>query len=332
MLRAMTAVAIEPGIDLLLASQEPIIRYRTLVDLIGVPDGDERAVEARRAIPDGPIVRGLLTDHPARHPYSKWIGAHWRLTSLMDLGLPSDLPGAREAMEPVFRWLTGPGPQPRARKVQVINGLARCCASQDGNALAVAVHFGLADDPRTHVLAAALLDRQWPDGGWNCDRREEAHHGSANESFAPLRGLAAFAGATSDRAAASAANAGAGRAAEFFLRHRVAYSERTGAPMHREVVRLHYPPYWHYDVLVGLRALAESGHLDDPRTADALTLLEDKRRDDGTWAADGSYYRRPGSASSLVEVVDWTDGRRGAPSEPITLFALLVLKAAGHRS
>ena len=285
---------------------------------------------AREAIPYGAVVRALLAEQPGRHPYSKWRGAHWRLVTLMDLGVPADVPGPREAVEPVFRWLTGRGAQPRPLKGPILAGLHRRCASQEGNALAVAVHLGLADDPRTRVLVEGLLDWQWPDGGWNCDRHAEAHHSSANETFPALRGLAAFAGRTGDRALARAARDGADRTAEFLLRHRVAYSHRTGRPMHPQVVRLHYPPYWHYDVLAGLRSLAESGHIGDPRTADALDLLESKRRPDGGWSADARHYKRPGTADSLVEVVDWAPDDHQGPSEALTLSALLVLKGAGR--
>ncbi|HET7676521.1 MAG TPA: hypothetical protein VFK38_01560 [Candidatus Limnocylindrales bacterium] len=318
----MAAPALDPAIGWLLGSEEPVIRYRALRDLLDLGDEDPRVAEAREAIPAGRIVGALLTDTPDRHPYSKWVGAHWRLVSLMDLGVPPDLPGARQQVERVFRWMPG---RSDPRHVAVVAGRGRFCASQEGNALAVAVHFGLAEDPRARRLAETLTRWQWPDGGWNCDRRPEVEHASANESLAPLRGLAALARATGDATVRAAAD----RAAEFFLRHRVAYSEKTGAPMHPRVVRLHYPPYWHHDFFAGLRVLAESGHIGDPRTAQALDLLESKRRPDGTWAPDARHYKSPGSATSLVEVVDWS-GHRGAPIEPVTLFALLVLKAAGR--
>ena len=41
--------------------------------------------------------------------------------------------------------------------------------------------------------------------------------------------------------------------------------------LHPRMVALHYPPYWHYDVLVGLRTLASGRTLEDPRTANALS-------------------------------------------------------------
>ena len=322
----MANAVLDPAVEMLLASREPLIRYRALVDLQGADRGDSRVREAFQGIPSGPIVRALLEDAPGKHPYAKWTGLHWRLVSLMDLGVPLAVVQGRVDFDREFGWLTGHGKEPRRRKVPVLDGRSRVCGSQDGNALAVAVHFGMAHDPRSRVLAEALVDWQWPDGGWNCDRHPEAKHSSANESFAPLRGLAAYARATGDAAARSAAD----RAAEFFLRHRVVFSERTGEPMGRVVVELHYPPYWHYDLLIGLRVLAETGHVADPRTRDALDLLEARRRPDGGWSADKAFYRRPGSSSGLVEVADWTAARQGSVSEPLTLFSLLVLKAAGR--
>ncbi len=322
----MATALVDPAIEMLLDSREPVIRYRTLLDLVGAADDDPRVRDARGAIPAGPLVRGLLAERPG-HPYRKWTGLHWRLVSLMDLRVPPEVVDDPVTLEQELAWLNGRGKAPRRREVPVVDGRARVCGSQDGNALAVAVHFGFADHPRARILADALIDWQWSDGGWNCDRRPATTHSSVNESLPPLRGLAAFARETGDTAAAD----GADRAAEFFLRHRVAFSERTGRPMHPTVLRLHYPAYWHYDVLAGLRVLAESGHLADPRTADALDLLESKRREDGTWAADEAHYKRPdGAATSLVEVVDWVPGGRGAPSEPITLFALTLLRLAGR--
>ena len=321
----MTVIArSDPAIDWLLDAEEPLVRYRTLVDLLGEDADSTRASDLRRAIPNGPIVRALLSGQEddggfGRHPYGKWTGGHWRLVSLMDLGAPDDLPGAREAIEPVLCWLTGRG---HVSNVRLIAGLPRRCASQEGNALAVAVHFGMAGDARSRQLAESLVGWQWPDGGWNCDRREAAHHSSFHETLPPFRGLVAFARATGDRLIADAAD----RAAEFFLRHRVAFSERTGRPIGTAAVQIHYPPYWHFDFLAGLRVLAEADRLADPRTSDALDLLESKQGDDGTWAAEAVHFKRPG-ARSLADVVDWG---KGVASQPVTLGAMLVLQAAGR--
>lgn len=314
------------AVEWLLRSEEPAIRLRALTQLAGARADDPRVVEARQTILDGPLVGGLLTGQQpdggfGGHPYAKWGGAHWRLVSLMDLGVPPDLPGMRAAIEPVLGWLLGHGHRSR---IPTIKGLTRRCASQEGNALAVAIHLGLVDDARVQLLAESLMGWQWPDGGWNCDKKPGAHHSSFNEALPALRGLAAFARVTGDRNAHAVVD----RASEFFLRHRLMFSERTGEPANPRAVEVHYPPYWHYDFLAGLRALAEAEHVGDPRASDALDLLESKRGDDGTWATEAAHFGRPGAKGSNVEVVDW--GRVGRPNEPATLSALLVLRAAGR--
>jgi hypothetical protein len=161
--------------------------------------------------------------------------------------------------------------------------------------------------------------------------------------------------ATGDEAALQAAQ----RAAEMFLRHRLFRSTTTGGPIDPAWLKLHYPLYWHYDILQALlilSRLARGGHLHplrgrsavlinpphpdgfgnpsracmllrDARVQEALDIVEAKRQPDGRWKAEG-YYRVPeGQRTSNVEVVDW--GRRG-PNELITLNVLRVLKAAGR--
>jgi hypothetical protein len=103
-------------------------------------------------------------------------------------------------------------------------------------------------------------------------------------------------------------------------------SERTGAVIDPKWLRFRYPPYWHYDVLQGLRVLEVSGDLGDPRTREALDVVEARRRPDGTWGADGRHWKPPGSGVT-EEVVDW--GHEG-PNEMVTLNALRVLRAAGR--
>ena len=91
-------------------------------------------------------------------------------------------------------------------------------------------------------------------------------------------------------------------------------------------LELAYPPYWHYDVLVGLTTLNRSVGLDDPRSSDALDLLESKRRPDGTWRCERRWWKRPGSKGSGVDVVDW-----GATAhELLTARATETLQAAGR--
>jgi hypothetical protein len=220
----------------------------------------------------------------------------------------------------VIEWLTSPDHTSH----RAVNGLVRQHATQEGYGLAVACRLGRATDPRVRFLVDSLLGSQWPDGGWNCDPRPRVTHSSFHETIGPLWGLSEYSQATEDGVAREAAE----RASEFFLSHRVFRSHRTGGVAHPEYVRLHYPPYWHYDALWGLLVLSRFNKITDPRTAEGLDLLESKRGKDGLWRADGrAYWRAPGSRGSNVEVVDW---RRGGASEMVTLNALRVLRASGR--
>jgi hypothetical protein len=169
---------------------------------------------------------------------------------------------------------------PGSRRPPLVNGLTRRHASMEGNAVYAFSRLGFADHSSTRRLVEALIEWQWPDGGWNCDPRRTAHRSSFHESVTPALGLAAHAQQTGDAAALAAAH----RTAELLLQHRLVRSHRTGEPIHPSWTRPHYPPYWHYDVLQGLRLLHALDRLDDPRASDALDMLEDSRRRDGTFA------------------------------------------------
>jgi hypothetical protein len=107
----------------------------------------------------------------------------------------------------------------------------------------------------------------------------------------PAIGFASYAHQTG----AAAALAAAARTAELLLQHQLFRVHGTGEPIHPSWTKLHYPPYWHYDVLQGLRLLQAVDRLDDPGAGDALELVESSRRRDGTFSGPrwSSGNRRP---------------------------------------
>src|SRR5438132_3863608 len=321
----------DPAINWLLESADPSIRYLTLTHLLGRPSDSIEVLGAKIEIPDGSIVKTLLSGQRAEggfgvHPYQKWTGAHWRLVSLVELGIPPGFRPAVKATDLVLKWLLG---EAHLSNITKINGRYRRCASQEGNALAACSRLGLAEDPRVAKLAESLVDWQWADGGWNCDRNPEADHSSVNESLSTLWGLVEYQQATGDRDFLKPIE----RASEFFLRHRLFRSDHTGEIIHPDMIKLHYPLYWHCDILQELMILSRAEKLRDPRTREALDIVEKKRDHDGLWHAEDYYWNMKRKAStklkvSNVEVVDW--GRKG-PNEFITLNALRVLKSSGRK-
>jgi hypothetical protein len=78
------------------------------------------------------------------------------------------------------------------------------------------------------------------------------------------------------------------------------------------MVKLHYPMYWHCDILQELTILSRAGKLDDPRTKEALDIVEKKRGPSGLWHANDYYWRMKETQSNKmklspnVEIVDGT--------------------------
>lgn len=315
-------------IERLLKSEEPSIRYKTLVHILGVSEELTKAKSLRREIRNSSRAVGLLSgrDNGGRlpcHPYTKWYGAHWVLVGLADLKYP---PGDKKLIplrDQVCDWLLS---AEHEKHIRVINGLTRRCGSQEGNALYSSLFLGIADR-RADELARRLAVWQWPDGGWNCDKNPEAKISSYRETIVPLRGLALHARMTGNAESKKAA----GRAAELLLKRELFKRLKNGAVMRESFVELHYPRYFEYDILFGLLVLAEAGFLKDKRCTEALDLLESKCLPNGGWPCEKKLYRtgQP-KQGGRISLIDWGGSGLKKMNEFVTVDALRVLKAAGR--
>jgi hypothetical protein len=328
-------------LETLLASTEPSIRWKIRTQVLDEAPDSDGIVALRQEIRTSERVRRLLAPFSAAirpGAYSKWQGAHWVLAALADLGYPSGDVALHPLRDQILdTWLdasyytefeaNAKSAAYRRPGVPVMRGRYRRCASQQGNALLFLSKLGLADK-RCDDLTERLLHWQWPDGGWNCDKNPSADTSSFCETLLPMQGLAEYA-TTVDAPAAGVARAAARRAAEVLLTRRLAYRVTTGELIHPEFTKLHYPLYWHYDVLGGLKGMAHLGLLGDERCADALDLLESLRLADG-WPAHARYYRAAADVTLHHDSVDWggTSIRRANPW--VTADALAVLHSAGR--
>src|SRR5881392_1966426 len=308
-------------IPALLASADPSIRWKTRVQVLGEDPNSKSIRLLREEIRSSSTVRALLSRRDQlgrpgtrRQVYYKWQGLHWVLASLADLGYPEGDESLHPLRDRVLELWLGPSyfhefaarteaEAYRGRGVPLMRGRYRRCASQQGNALYSLLTLGIADE-RVHSLVERLLHWQWPDGGWNFDRHPEADTSSFMETLLPMLGLAAHA-----RDHPSAGLSGAiDRASEVFLRRRLFRRATNGAIIHADFVTLHYPRYWHYDILGGLTAMARLGKIRDLRCVEALDLLEAKRLPDGGWPAERRYFKvRPRTFVANSDYVDWGD-------------------------
>jgi hypothetical protein len=313
----------QPGVRWLLQSKDPSVRYFALTDILGMAANSGEVQAAKQQIPSGARLHALLSGQRADGGfgvdwYKKWAGATWRLVSAVELGVDPENVVARRAAECVLDRV----PFIRFEPHQ-IRGLFRLHASVLGNPLGVCSRLGMARDPRVQRIARSLVRWQWPDGGWNCDSSVNARHSSFYESLATLWGLNEYLRATND----ATVRASVDRAAELFLKHRLFRSCHGEKVMDPRWTQLHFPVYWHYDILQALRVLDRVGKLGDPRCREALDLIQSKQDHDGTWPAEARFWRRGPRSAANTEVVDW--GGVG-PNEMITLNSLRVLVASGR--
>lgn len=329
---------------------EPALAWKLAVNILGHDPNSIEAHQAVKTVHSAPLVQTLLSERnadsplpprstlhatqspPERdadgkipfHPYKKWNGAHWVLSILADLGYPAGDPSLKPLVEQSFNWLLG---EAHKKHIRTIDGRVRRCASQESNAVWYSLRLGLADE-RTLELAERLMKWQWPDGGWNCDKQPEVTISSFMESLIPLRALALYAKDSGDPRASQSAE----RAAGIFLKRQLFKRLRDGQVMDEHFVRLHYPCYWHYDILFGLQVMAEAGFIGDTRCKEALDLIESKRLPDGGFPAEETYSRTTRPSLSGYSLVDWGGASKIRMNPFVTADALYVLRLAGRLS
>ena len=312
-------------LEKLLTSKEPALRYKVRAYLLDEDPDTPQLRRLQQEIKDGERVRQLLSEREASgkipfHPYAKWYGAHWVLVMLAEMNYPAGDEELVPLRDQVYAWLFSEG-RSHALKRYTKAGRIRMCASMEGNALFALLKLGLADE-RIGMLLERLLVWQWPDGGWNCDKKPEAHVSSFTETLLPLRGLALSSQVTGHVQAQTASR----QAAEIFLTRHLFKRQSDGPVMADDFLKLRYPCYWHYDILVGLKVMAEAGFLKDPRCREALDILVSKRLPDGGFPAEKKCYHVRPQVENARSVVDWGGTSRNRMNAFVTTDALYVLK------
>jgi hypothetical protein len=304
---------------------DPSIRYMYLTGYLGKENSDPVVVSVKESVRSSPSVKTMLAPRSEDgrlvfHAYSKWRGAFWTLLQLVDLGYPSGDPTLTPLFDQCYEWLLEPT---RLKKIPLIDGRYRRCALQESGTMFSAVRLGNIDS-RVEQLVDLLLKWQWPDGGWNCDKKPQAHHSSFYESLIPLRGMNAYARLTGDPRVKKSAE----RVSELFLQHHLYKRSTDGAVISEAFTKLAFPAYWHYDILMGLIGMDEVGRLDDPRCKDALDLLESKRLADGGFASEIKYFVTNQNAASGVSPINWGAANPKKTNDFITVRVLGILKKA----
>lgn len=158
------------------------------------------------------------------------------------------------------------------------------------------------------------------DGGFNCNRkRYGATHSSVHTTVSVLEGILAYGQCGYEYRLKELLKA-SNEAIEFMLHHHLYKSHQTGEVMHKNFEKFSYPWRWKFDVLRGLEYLVDAKVPFDPRMADALQLVVNKRRKDGTWTVQNKHAGQ----------VHFDMESTGKPSRFNTYRALKVYKAYGE--
>ncbi len=319
--------------DSLCAHENPVVAYRARRLLAGESEGSRALRKLRQAIGSSEMAKLLLRalDGERFNPYRKWQGPHWTLYSLAEIGFPAGDERLFPLRQRVMDWMFAPAflKPPSTVFFPDQPQRPRRCASMEGNTIWSQLILGIVDDEHVPLLVDRLVAFQWPDGGWNCDKRPGARVSSVQETLLPLRGLALWSRVTEDERARAAA----ARAAEFLLARRLLWRKRDGALIEPEwggpVERIHYPIRF-YDVLSALLVMAEMGLVRDPRCGDALDLLERKRLADGTFPVEWTNVKKADRIETRGTYADWGGVHRKKGNPFVTVDALHVLGAAGR--
>jgi len=290
-----------------LMDSDPSIRWQVMHDLTDATTSAVASERSRVAEQGwGPRLLALQADDGqwGGGAYSpKWISTTYTLLLLRHLGVDPADPRMRVATE-------------RVRDQVVMGGKSRpyfqyatelCVTSM---VLALGSYFleDAGDLPQHEVL----LDRQHDDGGWNC--HVSSDRSSFHTTISALEGLLEHERAVGGNSTLAEARA---RAHQYLLERRLMYSLRTGELINSRWLLMAFPPRWFYDVLRALDYLRDAGVDPDPRTEEAVAMIEGKRRSDGYWPLQN---RHPGKEHFPLE-----EGS-GKPSRWNTLRALRVLR------
>ena len=309
-----------------LLDSDPTLRWQVERDLVGAPSEVWEATRARIAHEgygarllqlqegDGQWAGGAYfpggfrfdEPDPADEGGQPWTATTWSLTTLREWGLdPLVLRqrGTADLLAQNSRW--------EYDDLPYWGGEADCCV----NAFTLANGAWLGVD--VSGLVDWLVEHRLPDGGWNCEWVEGSTRSSFHSTLNALKGLLAHdALAGSTDATREARRSGE----EYLLERRLCRRLSTCEPVGPWVDHYAYPFRWMYSVLNAAdyfrQAAEQDGRGPDARLAEAVGLIRDARRPDGTWLQERRHAGR-----AWFEV----DAPVGEPSPWLTLFGMRVL-------
>jgi hypothetical protein len=329
----------------LLEGENPSIRYFALRDLLDRRKGDTEIQATKAAIPTSKIVAKMFSrqramgywEDPVNPYHPKYKSSYWQVMILGQLGMDRSDERVGKACEHIFRFQLDEGGfssytheralkeyewlREKGRKLPLPSEWASSKVFEHqyscltGNMAAALIRMGYLD-PRVERALEWLVRIQNKDGGWLCPYWR-AHvkdtHGCFYGTICPLEAFSEVPRQNLTKEMGRAVE----RVAEFLLMHRLFKADHHNYKVIKQSwLKFGFPWFYGYNVLRGLDILTKLGYIEDERLNDALQVLLEKRRPDGTWILESTPV---GRMQTNIET-------RGKPSKWITLIALRVLK------
>ncbi len=238
----------------------------------------------------------------------KWISTTYTLLTLRRLGLPRGNQQAQRGCELLLDH--GFFPDGGINYSHHAEHSETCIT---GLVLSLLAYFRYSDK-RIHRITDHLLNHQMDDNGWNCRSFRGDTHSSFHTTISVLEGLYEY--EKMFPLQTNRVHSAQRQGREFLLKHKIYCSHRTGEIVKSYMTRAAFPPRWRLDFIRALDYFQDCGAERDERLADAITLLNSKRRKDDRWPLN-----RGMSGLTFFEME-----KAGGPSRINTLRALRILK------
>jgi hypothetical protein len=309
-----------PGavLDWLLEPENPSVRYRTMTEILGMPQEDRDVQQARAAVlTSQPVQKIFAKMHPDGYWLHRGVGAgigyamssstHFVLSYLTELGLDRTDGRIAQAVERYLSLQLPDRPNPNFWEIPPDYCNHQSCLYAYN--IRTFVQLGYRDDPRVHERVDVLLNDWRADGGYLCDRKN-FNERTKSCIRGTIKALMAFAELPelweSERCRSLV---------DYFLRRQVIYkSNRPGTLIRDEVVTTIFPFVISGSLIEPLFALSRMGFAEHPALKAAWQYLGAKRDDQGRYLLDRS------------RQAIFNAGPDGQPNKWITLYAYRALK------
>jgi hypothetical protein len=293
---------------------DPSIRYQTLRDLVNANVKDINK-ERQRVLKEG-WGRRFIDIQEENGTWSnalyspKWTSTFYTLLLLKRFGALNDKnteKACRILLDKGFYKKDGGINYWKTRKQ------GECCVT--GMLLFMLCHFKIEDD-RINRMVEYLISEQMPDNGWNCERYKGAKHSSFHTTISVLEGLWEYEKESPNSDLSKSIQEKQEEGIEFLLKHHLYKSNTTWKTVDPKMIRLSFPPRWHFDIMRCLDYFQERNIKKDKRMNDVKDLLIKKQTTEGFWKREIKY---PAKIFFEMEKV-------GKESRWNTLRALRILK------